>query len=103
MRDITRESVNAFLWGFTFRKSNMKVIITSEESKLYYHNNLIAIKDRITNKVRITNAGWESNTTKERLNGVINLSQSKMERIYQKDFIWYLDGKSWDGKLTQIN
>ena len=44
----------------------------------------------------ITNAGWESNTTKERLNGLDGVS------IQQKAGIWYLNGKEWEGELIDV-
>lgn len=97
MRQITRESINAFNWGFSFSKSNMNVVLDEYDIMLRYHGNTIAYKDRITNKVSITNCGWFTNTTKERLNGLDGVS------IYQKNFNWYLNGKLWDGKLIGIN
>jgi len=97
MRQITRESINAFNLGFTFKKSNMAVKVFNDVVKLQYHGNTIAIKNRITNKISITNCGWFSNTTKERLNGL------KGVNINQKNSIWYLNGNEWGGELTEIN
>lgn len=97
MRQITRDSVNAFNWGFTFRKSNMNVKVFNDVIKLQYQGNTIAYKDRITNKISITNCGWFTNTTKERLNALEGVS------IYQKNFVWYLNDKKWDGNLITIN
>ncbi len=51
--------------------------------------------------IAITNCGWESNTTKERLNGVIQ-AVGLNYGLVQKNWIWYLDGKQWDGSLTKI-
>lgn len=47
--------------------------------------------------VFITNAGWQSNVTKERLNGLHNVS------ICQKKGVWYLNGQQWDGKLIKVS
>jgi len=44
----------------------------------------------------ITNAGWQSNTTKERLNGLSGVS------IYQKNFQWFLNGKPWNGDWITV-
>ena len=44
----------------------------------------------------INDGGWQSNTTKERLNGLPNVS------IHQKDFQWYLNGEAWDGEWVYI-
>mgnify|MGYP003114442944 CR=1 FL=1 len=34
MRQITRESINAFNWGFSFSKSNMNVKIYDDVTKI---------------------------------------------------------------------
>ena len=44
----------------------------------------------------ITNCGWETATTKERLNALPNV------RIQQKKGIWYLNDVEWDGKLIDV-
>ena len=62
---------------------------------LKLHGNTIAILNEL-NELFITNCGWFTNTTKERLNALPNVC------IYQKNWIWYLNGKEWNGKLTQI-
>tara|TARA_R110002050_G_scaffold295579_1_gene454586 strand:- start:67 stop:351 length:285 start_codon:yes stop_codon:yes gene_type:complete len=94
MRLITKESIQAFNQNRNFKKSNMQIIATKESTKLLYQGNTIAIKEN--NILKITNCGWFSNTTKERLNALNGVS------LYQKDFIWYLNGKEWDGNFIEI-
>ena len=112
MRQITTESINAFNNDFTFSKSNMNVIYSYGKTKelpslnntyltkLKYQNNTIAIKSLNKHtgieRLYITNCGWFSNTTKERLNALNGVN------IVQKNFVWYLNGKEWDGELTEI-
>jgi hypothetical protein len=96
MRQITSESVSAFLNKKNFKKQNMRVRFDSELNKsfLFLHGNCIAtLKD---NFLSITNCGWQSNTTKERLNGLPNVS------IHQKNFQWYLNDELWNGDLAVI-
>jgi len=69
MRKITRESVQAFIEGRTFSKGNMKVEFDASFWKLKLHNNTIATIDPL-GVMSVSNAGWSSNTTKERLNGL---------------------------------
>ena len=100
MRQITNESISAFLNRRNFKKSNMEVWNGYECSpqlvtKLFLHGNLIAEMDKY-GTISITNAGWETNTTKERLNGLPNVS------INQKNFIWYLNGKEWNGDWIKV-
>jgi len=104
MRQITRESVRAFLNGEKFNKSNMNVTVEPNVTILKYQGNAIAYKYNDPNKtISITNCGWESNTTKERLNGIIDLSGLNIGKIYQKNWQWYLNGKEWNGELTDLN
>ena len=104
MRLITEQSVKAFLNGNKFNKSNMSVEVEPNVTVLKYQGNAIAYKyNDPKNTISITNCGWESTTTKERLNGVIELSGLNIGRIYQKNWVWYLDGKEWNGNLIDIN
>jgi hypothetical protein len=98
MRKITKESIDAFLSAKKFRKSNMDVEVLPNVTVLKYQGNSIAYRYNDPKKtLSITNCGWFSNTTKERLNGLPNVS------IIQKNFIWYLNGKEWNGQLTDVN
>ena len=105
MRKITRDSVNAFLNRQTFKRQNMEVTSFDDSFYLKLHNNTIAVLHG-DGTLMITNAGWESNTTKERLNGLINeylgYPNCIGRGIHQKNFVWYLDGEEWNGNLTQV-
>ena len=104
MNQITRESVKAFLNAKKFKKSNMSVEVFPNVTVLKYQGNEIAFKYNDQKQtIEITNCGWESRTTKERLNGVIRLSGLNIEEIYQKNWKWYLDGKEWNGELIDLN
>ena len=97
MRQITQESVSAFLAGTNLNKANMSVFHDSDGSHMHLHGNSIAFKDNEGN-YWISNAGWESNTTKERLNGLIQvLSEQRglepraigQAKIGQRNFQWF--------------
>lgn len=100
-RKITTDAINAFMSGREFSRDNTRVSVESEKHQLvhlYLHNNLIA-KRYVENgeqMLMISNAGWSTNTTKERLNGIPGV------RISQKSFSWYLNGKEWDGGWVKI-
>jgi len=94
-RKITQESVQKFLDGVPFKKSNMEV---SREGTIYYlklHGNKIAALES-DGKMWVSNAGWRSNTTKERLNGLPGV------RVHQKNYQWYLNGNAWDGSPQYV-
>lgn len=95
MRKITKESVNAFLMGKTFNKGNMSVVKDGETFRLKLHGNTIAIIDEL-GVMSVSNAGWASNTTKERLNGLPNV------RVHQKNWTWYLNDNEWGGEWRRI-
>jgi len=76
MRKVTRATTSAFLAGKQLSMGNT----VSTGNELLLHGNCIA--KRVEGKILISNAGWESNTTKERLNGL-------GAGIYQKNYSWY--------------
>jgi hypothetical protein len=93
MRKITSESVSAFLNKKPFRKSNMSVDSYGNEFRLQLHGNTIAKIDELGN-IWVSNGGWDSHTTKERLNGIPGV------RVHQRNWKWYLNGILWDGNFT---
>lgn len=98
MRKITRESIDAFMNGKPFGKSNTSVVVLPNVTILTLFGNKIAYRYNDPQRtLAITNCGWKSNVTKERLNALEGVS------IYQKYGVWYLNGKEWDGKLVDIN
>ena len=68
---------------------------------MFLHGNCIATRAHFgaelkDNQFMISAAGWKTNTTKERLNGLPGVS------IRQKKGEWYLNGKLWDGNWIII-
>ena len=105
MRKITEDSINAFRNKRNFNRQNMSVSYNKSEDTSYMalHGNTIAIYKHFNGELSISNCGWESVTTKERLNGIIDTMTTGVDRIYQKDWTWYLNGNTWDGRLTVIS
>ena len=98
MRQITNDSINAFMNAKKFNRQNMSVEVLPNVTILKLHGNIIAYRYNDPERtLSITNAGWFSNTTKERLNALPNV------HITQKNWVWYLNGKEWNGKLIDIN
>src|SRR5690554_1790367 len=89
MRKITEQAVAAFLSGLNFNSGNTTVYNHGQVTEMRLHGNLIAERVHETGQVFISNAGWSSNTTKERSNGIIETVRSPADKIYQKDFKWY--------------
>lgn len=95
MRKISEEAANALIFGSSYNKSNTKVIKVIGGTRMFLHGNLIA--EKINGVLRITNDGWFSRTTKDRLNALPNVY---IEQIKGR---WILNGNSWDGKWIQIS
>ncbi len=77
--------------------TNANTSVTTDDgvSTVYLHGNKIAeVGDQF---VRIFDGGWQSNTTKSRLNAIINeFCCSFTDGVFQKDFAWYIK----DNKVT---
>lgn len=89
-RKVTEQVVDAF-----YKRTPKTVGNTHTDGEgLFLHGNRIAC--HVIGGTEITNCGWFSSTTKERLNGLygVHINQDKGE--------WYLNGKLWDGKPVII-
>ena len=87
MRKVTRTIARAFYCGDSESCGNTR----TDGKSVWLHGNKIAFKDEDGN-LHITNAGYETNVTKERLNGLLQLGVFRfpVPRIFQKNFRWYL-------------
>ena len=94
MRQITKDAIHAFMEGEYFSRSNTEVFCTPTSVSLYLNKNPIA--RRFRDGSIIISAGWFSNTTKERLNGIPGVS------IVQRNYRWFLNDVEWDGDWTKL-
>lgn len=95
MKKVTQKAVEHFLSNKPFKNTNTEIKVTATSVYMMLFDNCIA--ERNKHGLFITNCGWFTNTTKERLNALPNVS------IQQKKFKWYLNGKEWNGELTKVN
>ncbi len=103
-RQITTESIRAFLSARSFRKANMSVEIRpfkderTDSSILKLHGNVIARMPVFAkNELEICDGNWQTVTTKERLNGLPGVS------VCQRKGQWFLNGKAWDGSWVRVS
>ena len=91
MSKISEQAAKSFLISKQFKKDNTEVKMYSliGEYALFLHGNRIAWWDR--GKIYISNRGFFTKTTKDRLNQLPNV------HIVQKRGEWYLNGIKWDG------
>ena len=92
MSKITKDSIEAFCTGTAFKRGNMQVVIDGGKVKLLQHGNLIAIRDTTDSlyDTCITNAGWWSVTTKERLNALLTRATQGAWGLYSEKGEWVL-------------
>ena len=97
MRKITQDAIRAFSEHKKFKRGNTEVEVCVSElfAELKLHGNTIA-KSGVFDGLMISSAGWNTVTTKERLNGLEGVN------IHQKDFTWYLNGHEWNGAWVSI-
>jgi len=67
-----------------FYNDNKELVVTS----VFLHDNLIA--EVTDNDVTIYDGGWQSNTTKSRLNAICDTFCVSGEGIFQKNFEWFI-------------
>lgn len=94
MRKITNEAIDAFIKGKPFKKRNTEVRKEEDAVILLLFNNEIAKID--SDGTWVTDAGWNTNTTRERLNGIPGV------HVRSKKGQPTLNGHSWDGSWKNI-
>ena len=99
MRKVTQVAVAAFKADTPMRLDNTRVEVRTEGTFTYLFGNMIAHKTG--NELFITTAGWRSNTTKERLNGI--LQSYGLPTISQRNWEWFIcDEPFTQNKTLQI-
>ena len=72
-------------------------------SSVRLHGHLIATVDHSTQSIKLDSCGYETVTTKSRLNALLS-EVNRGVRVFQKNFVWFL-GKNketlmfWDGMI----
>jgi hypothetical protein len=88
MRKIEQQMVNAIKNSVDFKLANTEVVSCTNVSDVYLHGNLIA---RIGETwMELFDGGWQSNTTKSRLNALLQAFGMEGEYVFQKNFEWFV-------------
>lgn len=98
MRIITEKAIKAFLTHERFSYDNTSVDTSTDGnmSYLHLHGNCIATHSRATGELSITTAGWNTVTTKARLNGIPGV------QVYTKAGQLFLNELPWSGAWKTI-
>lgn len=87
MRKIEFRMNAAIIAKRDWKQDNTEVIACSNVSDVFLHGNLIA---RIGETwIELFDGGWQTNTTKGRLNAILQVHGSDGEGIFQKNFKWF--------------
>ena len=79
----------AMRYFLPFSSGNTTVVQHRNEMEVFLHGNHIATLCKISMDLRLFDGGWQSNTTKSRLNALLE-EFGGGDRVIQKDFTWYL-------------
>ena len=72
-------------------------------SSVYLHGHQIATLDHQSNALKLSSCGYQTNTTKSRLNAIFD-EIAYGSRVFQKHWDWYFSGNNktvdfWDGMI----
>lgn len=90
MRKIERQMNAAIRDSINWKSGNTEVTFDAEtgESKVFLHGNHIAtVGDDF---VQIFDGGWQSNTTKSRLNAILHDHAITGEGVFQRNWNWFV-------------
>ncbi len=88
MRKIEPQMIEAINGNKNWSSGNTQVVTNMGVSTVYLHGNKIAMVDDTS--LTIFDGGWQSNTTKSRLNALCDEYCIAGEGVFQKDFLWYV-------------
>ena len=89
MRKIEAKMNKAMRHCLPFSSGNTTVVQHRNEMEVFLHGNHIATLCKISMDLRLFDGGWQSVTTKSRLNALLD-EFGGGDRVIQKDFAWYL-------------
>ena len=89
MRKIETQMNKALRTFSNWSSGNTTVTSTPNEMLVHLHGNHIATLNKITMDLFIFDGGWQSNTTKSRLNAILD-EFCKGSSVFQRNFTWFL-------------
>ena len=97
MRKIEQQMNNAIQNNLNWQSANTSVHVNEEEnvSIVRLHGNKIAeVGDTF---IRLFDGGWQTNTTKSRLNAILSEHGESGDKVFQKDFDWFVQMNTAQG------
>tara|TARA_B100001109_G_C18666810_1_gene382198 strand:+ start:341 stop:688 length:348 start_codon:yes stop_codon:yes gene_type:complete len=105
MRKIERQMNFAISNKGNWSSSNTRVEYNENSncSSVYLHGHQIATVCHETKAVKLSSCGYETNTTKSRLNAILDEVKYGC-KVFQKNFVWFVNYNNqnlmfWDGMI----
>ena len=89
MRKIETQMNQALRTFSNWSSGNTTVTSTKEEMRVHLHGNHIGTLNKATMELNLFDGGWQSNTTKSRLNAIL-AEFCPDASVFQKNFTWFL-------------
>lgn len=90
MKKVTLLTTTAFANGSSLKMGNSE----ADGDVYLLHGHPIARREG--NTITISDCGYRTNVTKERLNGILS-AFGQSESIYQRKGVWYIGDHEWHG------
>jgi hypothetical protein len=100
MRVIEKKMVKAVTNKGKMSTTNTKVETLNEVTKVTLHGNMIAEIDWSEKLMFLSNCGWQTPTTKSRLNAILDALKPGFY-IYQKKGTWYISTPESTGQFDK--
>ena len=104
MRKIERQINHAIQSNQAWQSGNTAIMtslgnaVTGPVSHVFLHGNKIAeVGDTF---IRFFDGGWQTNTTKSRLNAILEAHGDEGDRVFQKNFDWFVNINTKQGMTT---
>ena len=100
MRKIETQMNNAIQNNLNWQSGNTSVHFNEEDnvSVVRLHGNKIAeVGDTF---IRLFDGGWQTNTTKSRLNAILSEHGESGDRVFQSNFDWFVSMNTVEGITT---
>jgi hypothetical protein len=91
MRLVTKRSIECLLAGKNYSSKNTRVV---GDKLILWNTPIIEVRE---DGVYISTGGWDTVTTKERLNGLPGVS------VYHRKHVLHLNGVPWDGNWCKVD
>jgi hypothetical protein len=100
-RQISNDAAAALINNKNFKRDNTEVVVSGRFTRLFLFNNRIAEHDNDYKKIRLVHAGWPTETTKDRLNAILEHKKQAIKIVKRGEAFYISDAQNklieWPG------